>query len=195
VKNDTTWRNFIYDEGAKNVKSTAIPPEFWLMSPNCALQTRYSPTHTVKTQIYGKTKYFLFPPDEIKNFYLYPSIHVSEKQSQANLYTELKIAVNGEESDFPNIQSIKSGIEVVLSPGESLYIPPYWMVMTENGPQLGVGIDVHSPSKEQLILLEAYSMVLPFANITQASPAQKILSSQVCQICSRHVFCHTMIFL
>jgi hypothetical protein len=52
-------------------------------------------------------------------------------------------------------------LTVKLAAGEVLYIPPYWLVHAE-APVLSLSLDVLSVSKEQLILMPAFHMGLPF---------------------------------
>ena len=69
-------------------------------------------------------------------------------------------------------------MSVSLSPGEVLYIPPYWLVHTQ-APQLSLSIDVLSASQEQRLLLPAFHMALPFDNAAVQTPEQRIVSAQV----------------
>ena len=68
--------------------------------------------------------------------------------------------------------------EVTLNPGEVLYVPPYWLVHTE-ARTLSLSLDVLSVSKEQLLLLPADHMGLPFRGEEVASKEQRIVSAQV----------------
>ncbi len=68
--------------------------------------------------------------------------------------------------------------KVVLAPGEVLYIPPYWFVHSE-ALTLSVSLDVLSVSQEQLLLLPAEHMGLPFKEADVATKEQRIVSAQV----------------
>lgn len=67
---------------------------------------------------------------------------------------------------------------VVLNPGEVLYVPPYWVVHSE-ALTLSLSLDVLSVSKEQLLLMPADHMGLPFAGEQVATKEQRIVSAQV----------------
>jgi hypothetical protein len=85
LENDTNWNDLIITETIlkeSKLKITQPAPQIWMLYPGTALQTRYSEYHTIRIQIHGKTRYSLFSPDQIKNLYLYPSIHISSSQSQ-----------------------------------------------------------------------------------------------------------------
>lgn len=68
--------------------------------------------------------------------------------------------------------------KVVLNPGEVLYVPPYWLVHTEAA-TLSLSVDVLSVSKEQLLLMPADHMGLPFKEEQVATKEQRIVSAQV----------------
>lgn len=58
-----------------------------------------------------------------------------------------------------------------------LYIPPYWMARTET--DVGaMGLDVLSPSQEQLILLEASVQMVPLQQYSETKE-ERIISAQV----------------
>lgn len=67
---------------------------------------------------------------------------------------------------------------ILLHPGEVLYIPPYWIIHSE-AITLSVIIDVLSLSKEQDLLMPAYHMSLPFHLINIETKEARIVSAQV----------------
>ena len=143
-----------------------------MLYPHSALQYRYSEYHTFRIQLNGYAEYTIIPPEFMQHLHLFPSIHVAAYQSQINF-------------KFPKIKSINSstaddirGQHVSLCPGEVLYIPPFHSVRVDTDDVLAVGIDVLSPSLEQLILLEGYSMPVPFKNVVE-SMEERVIAAQV----------------
>lgn len=67
---------------------------------------------------------------------------------------------------------------ILLHPGEVLYIPPYWIIHSE-AITLSFIIDVLSLSKEQDLLMPAYHMSLPFHFINIETKEARIVSAQV----------------
>jgi hypothetical protein len=64
-----------------------------------------------------------------------------------------------------------------------LYIPPYWMVRTET--DVGaMGVDILSPSQEQLLLLEASVQLVPLHRYEE-SRESRIIAAQVSSILFR----------
>lgn len=70
-----------------------------------------------------------------------------------------------------------------LTSGESLYIPPYWLVRVENI-ELSLYLDVKSLSKEQVLLSEAQSLGVVLGNVT--TPDERIIAAQVEIVISFH---------
>lgn len=81
-------------------------------------------TRNFLCQIKGQKKIYLFPPNQSK--YLYPSKKYENGAvcSQVNFW-------NIESQKFP-LFSQSQYIEIILSPGQILYIPPYWWHCVEN---------------------------------------------------------------
>ena len=88
-------------------------------------------TRNFLCQLRGQKKVYLFPPNQSK--YLYPSSKFDSgaKCSQVNFWD-----VNTEK--FPLFNQSKY-IEIILSPGQILYIPPYWWHCMEN---IGTNISI-----------------------------------------------------
>src|SRR3546814_12949240 len=129
-----------------NITVNKTAPTVWLSHPGVVLQARYSEYHTFKVQVQGTTRFVLFPPENAKHLYLYPSIHLRNRQSQVNFEApDLDM--------FPSFQQAK-GYEITLSAGESLYIPPFWMYRTE-ALTTSFLLNIQSPSQEQMALMEA----------------------------------------
>ena len=64
-----------------------------------------------------------------------------------------------------------------MSLSQVLYIPPFWMVRAET--DVGaMGVDVLSPSQEQLIALEASLQLVPLHQYAE-SKEQRIIAAQV----------------
>lgn len=169
------WKDFRIIERIaveRNISNTTISPQLSMLYPGCALQARYSESHSFKVQVQGKGRYLVYPLQHIKDMYLYPSIHVSAFQSQVS-FADLD-----EQKDiFPRFRHAKYA-EVALNPGEVLYVPPFHMVRSE-ARTLSVTLDVLSPSQEQILLTEAFLSPLPFDNTTSSSQEARVVSSQV----------------
>jgi hypothetical protein len=67
-------------------------------------------------------------------------------------------------------------IVVDLSPGEVLYIPPYWLVRIEHT-ELSMSLDVKSLSREQVLLSEANALGVVLGNVS--TDEEKLIAAQV----------------
>jgi hypothetical protein len=93
-------------------------PTIWFSHPGVVSQTHYDTQHNFFTQILGVKRFTLFPP-ATHQYYVYPNIHRSFRQSQVVLEDDTKY------KSFPDIQN-STAYQVDLKPGQTLYIPPYW---------------------------------------------------------------------
>ena len=66
----------------------------------------------------GYKRFLLFAPDQFPCMYPYPTYHPCDRQSQVDLE-------NPNYELFPKFKEV-SGYEIVVGPGDVLYIPMYW---------------------------------------------------------------------
>eukprot|EP01039_Chlorochromonas_danica_P004927 gene4927-5409_t len=163
------WRRYLISDGKLDITySNSTSPLINLLYPGCTLQGRYSPYHTMRVQVKGKARYYLFSPDQvITSLHIFPSLHSSAYQSQVDFYSAWK---NDKEDDDGD-DSIKrlSKVDAMVSDVESgqvLYIPPGWMVLSEAQETLSITLDILSVSKVQMYQLEALALPLPFSTTT-----------------------------
>jgi hypothetical protein len=91
------------------------------------------------------------------------------------------------ESTFKAFSSKPMNVtKVTLTPGQVLYIPPYHLshVETSNNTfsdgedAIVMGLDILSPSLQQLILLEAFAVQIPFKSLVD-SFEERVIGAQV----------------
>jgi hypothetical protein len=128
-------------------------PMVWFSHPGVVAQTHFDPQHNFLSQLQGKKRVILFPPSE-QSMYLYPHIHRSYRQSQLHLEKGAQDA-----SRFPSLPT--SGMEVILKPGDSLYIPPYWHHRVESL-TMAMSISVTSPAHLEAAFSEISWQTVPF---------------------------------
>lgn len=91
----------------------------WLSGPDIGPWWHYDQDHNFYVQVAGTKRFVLIPPWETPNMHPYPQIHPRNHKAQ----------VNFDKPDFtktPNYKNIQDAFVAELSPGEVLYIPPYW---------------------------------------------------------------------
>lgn len=116
----------------------------WLGSPGVVAHTHHDEDPNWAAQIYGHKRWILSPPSEAWKLYPYPHMHSFRSQSQVDFKTRESIdgraRASGSLPDlddnknlFPDFANI-TAFEALLSPGEIMYIPPFWFhrVVTED---------------------------------------------------------------
>lgn len=189
LSQDTNWKEFRIFENFEEISQRLNlslsdevlrqpSPTLSLAHPGVTLQSRYQEQHTVKIQLIGQARYILFPPAKQSSFILFPATHACHQQSQIILEKEESIDPN--EISLENELSMRFNqiphVVVELSPGEVLYIPPFWLMRTETI-NLSLSIDVKSLSREQVLLSEAQALGVVLGNVT--SSEEKIIAAQV----------------
>jgi hypothetical protein len=117
-------------------------------------------------------------PWAIPGHSLLPSLLASEddqivlEEEYANLSDPQTVEADEQLSKFLRVPHLA----VELAPGESLYIPPYWLVRVESI-QLSMFLDVRSLSKEQVLLSEAQSLGVLLGKVSTSE--EKIVAAQV----------------
>jgi hypothetical protein len=161
------WRDFrIRDEGIKisdeQGEDDLWRPMLWLSHPGVVAQTHYDTQHNMFIQVQGSKRFLLFPP--ATNLYSYPHIHRSYRQSQVHLEMDRATTANAtsKHTTFPLVHpSNVSAYEVVLAPGDVLYIPPYWQHRVESL-TLSLSLSILSPARLAAALAEVYWENVPF---------------------------------
>ena len=124
---------------------------FWFGMENVTAYTHYDTSYNLHSLSYGRKKFVLFPPEAYSQLKLYPCLHQFYRQT----HTSVQDVLNAE-----TIRKLK-GVEIVLRPGEVLYVPPYWFhcVVTM---ETTLSVNVWSQSEVFLTMEEVYSAPLPF---------------------------------
>uniref|UniRef100_A0A6B2LAI5 JmjC domain-containing protein n=1 Tax=Arcella intermedia TaxID=1963864 RepID=A0A6B2LAI5_9EUKA len=114
----------------------------WMGVPPIRTPIHYDLLHNFYVQLHGNKRFILFPPTDYKYLYLYPRLHPSTRMSQVNLRNL---------QNYPDFYK-SHPIEVVLSPGDVLYIPPYWFHdVTAVGVNVSMSVSIHTESDQSHI--------------------------------------------
>lgn len=125
----------------------------WLGSKGVIANTHYDRSENFNIQLVGAKRWWIFPPSAWQQLYHYPSIHPSYHQSQVDFDSP------SSRRDFPLFPSIK-GYQVVVHPGDMLYVPPYWFHRVEALDE-AVSLSVVSPSEEDIVWAMLHHLSLP----------------------------------
>ena len=125
----------------------------WMGQPHVIAHCHYDGYHNFFAQLYGSKKFTLFQPDNWPGLYPYPFLHPSHAQTQVNLSNTLDI------DSFPLAESVRA-LEVVLQPGDLLYMPPLWFHLVESM-DVSISVNVWTDSHQTAVMEEVFSLPLP----------------------------------
>jgi len=90
----------------------------WAAPAGTTTPLHYDIQYNFFTQIYGRKRFILMPPEAWERVYLYPYLHPGSQQAQIDLNRP-------DSTRFPDYQDIHA-FEAVLEPGDVLFVPPLW---------------------------------------------------------------------
>eukprot|EP00941_MAST-03F_sp_MAST-3F-sp1_P001168 g1168.t1 len=129
----------------------------WAGTPGVTTPAHYDVTNNFYVQVSGRKRFVLFPPADSNVLYLHPRIHPAGRQSQVDIDKWMNIEMNMDDNEerifFPKFEN-SHPVEVVLSKGDILYIPPYWFhhvtalppIDYENKDDVSISVSVCSDS-------------------------------------------------
>lgn len=138
-----------------NAKRSSI--NVWMGQPHVIAHCHYDGYHNFYAQLYGTKKFTLFRPTNWPGLYPYPFLHPSHAQAQVNLSRR-----SDSERDFPLVNKVEA-VEVVLEPGDLLYMPPLWFHEVESL-NVSISVNVWTDSKQTELVEKIFSIPLPLSD-------------------------------
>ena len=124
---------------AKTDQSNAPPPPFsertssvWVSSPGCVTPLHFDLCHGLLTQLSGTKRVLLVAPEHSRSLHRNPPSHANPNSSPVDLPLWLGDASRDEDvveerRRHPRVANVVGEVyECVLTPGDTLYIPPFW---------------------------------------------------------------------
>ena len=130
----------------------------WIGQPHVIAHCHYDGYHNFYAQLYGRKKFTLFRPTNWPGLYPYPFLHPSHAQAQVNISERL------DTTRFPLVGSVEA-IEVVLEPGDLLYMPPLWFHHVESM-SVSISVNVWTDSKQTELVEKIFSVPPPLVDGT-----------------------------
>jgi hypoxia-inducible factor 1-alpha inhibitor (HIF hydroxylase) len=137
IRDITPFHHFSVEKGEHDMN-------LWLGSPGVVAHTHHDEVPNWAAQVYGHKRWILSPPSEAWKIYPYPYLHSFRSQSQIDFKTRESIdgraratgklpELDDNDHLFPDFVNV-TAYEALLSPGEIMYIPPFWFhrVVTED---------------------------------------------------------------
>ena len=98
----------------------------WISSPGCVTPLHFDMCHGLLCQVRGEKRVLLADPLATRSLYLNDPGHPNPQSSRVDLLAWLEGESHGQERKrYPRVGSV-DWFEVVLRPGQALYIPPLW---------------------------------------------------------------------
>ncbi|EDQ87336.1 uncharacterized protein MONBRDRAFT_33410 [Monosiga brevicollis MX1] len=95
----------------------------WFSGARTTTPAHFDLFHNFFIQVHGHKRFLLYPPARWQQLYMWPILHPAGRSMQVDL--------NGDYEDqqrrFPNFRRRAEALEVVVGPGDVLYIPPLWI--------------------------------------------------------------------
>ena len=144
---------------------------YWLGKENVTAYTHYDTSYNLHAVMYGQKKFIIFPPEAYRELGLYPCLHQLYRQVQTDIF---------DPAMHTTIDKL-SGVEVIVNPGEVLYIPPYWFhsVVTM---KTTISFNVWSQSVAFTAMEEVYAASIPFEEEWGMEKLMKALNYYVKQL-------------
>ena len=134
-----------------NPKRSSI--NVWIGQPHVIAHCHYDGYHNFYAQLYGIKKFTLFRPTNWPGLYPYPFLHPSHAQAQINASSEEEV------ERFALVRKVEA-VEVVLGPGDLLYIPPLWFHEVESL-SVSISVNVWTDSQQTELVERIFSLPLP----------------------------------
>lgn len=97
----------------------------WIGGKDVEAGTHYDAQHNFFFQSFGEKRFLLSSPSSLYEQYLFPRLHPSDRQSRVDWESFIGKPVSLLDKEFPRHRDIPL-ISATLSPGDILYIPPFW---------------------------------------------------------------------
>jgi len=126
----------------------------WMAHSGTKSTAHYDTAHNMNLQVVGRKVFYFDPAEKFEELQLYPSFHISRRQSQISNPDRLSKAI-------------------ILEAGELLYIPPYYFHATATK-EFGINVNCFVPSTlrdlEKEIMKNSHPVILD--EILEKAPSQ-----------------------
>ena len=143
----------------------------WMGQSHVIAHCHYDGYHNFYAQLHGTKKFTLFSPENWPGLYPFPFLHPSHAQAQVNLSDIRDI------DSFPLAGEAK-GIEVVLEPGDLLYMPPLWFHLVESM-DVSISVNVWTDSEQTLVVENMFATALPTEAVQWSTSHRKAIATSI----------------
>ena len=121
---------------------------------NVTKQSHFDQSHNIYTVLHGMKRVFISPPTQLRRMHQFPRVHGCKRHSMVS-YDANDTAQGGWTFQFDSglTAGLVGAAFVDLLPGQSLYIPPWWIHRVESYAD-GVAVSVWWPAAEEKALID-----------------------------------------
>ena len=144
----------------------------WIGQPHVIAHCHYDGYHNFYAQLYGRKKFTLFSPTDWPGLYPYPFLHPSHAQCQVNVSNSVEDVFR-----FPALQEV-APLEVILEPGDLLYLPPLWFHHVESM-EVSISVNVWTDTKQTSVVERLFALPLVTSGVRFPSARHKSVATSI----------------
>ena len=169
---DWAWREIQPISELLVLNPTRSSVNAWIGQPHVIAHCHYDGYHNFYAQLYGRKKFTLFSPAQWPGLHPYPFLHPSHAQCQVNLSN----AAN-DIARFPHLKEV-TPMEVILEPGDLLYLPPLWFHHVESM-EVSISVNVWTDTKQTTSVERLFALPLPTTGVLFPSPHHRSVATSI----------------
>jgi hypothetical protein len=145
-----------------------IAPTLW-MGNKAVVAPHYDTSDNVACVIAGKRNFTLFPPEQIKNLYIGPSL-----DAPGGVPISMVDLRNPDFVKYPKFaEAMKSAIQVTLQPGDAIYIPSPWWHAVESLSPINLLVNYWWNDSSNMLLSPNQSMMHSMLSVANLNSKKK----------------------
>lgn len=113
------------NQGSTYGASQDAYPSVWLGGAGSTTQAHYDVANNVLAQLYGRKRFRLWAPEEHFSLHVFPDAHRRARKAQVLIDTAAAKDASRRDG-FPLWDGKAAAMDVVLEPGDSIFIPAFW---------------------------------------------------------------------
>ncbi|MFT7528165.1 MAG: hypothetical protein ACI9LY_003325 [Arenicella sp.] len=156
------------DNNSLPILAPSVAPTLWV--GNAAMVAPHFDVHdNVACVVTGRRKFTLFPPDQIENLYVGPTL-----DAPGGVPISMVNLKNPDFDEYPKFRgALASAQEALLAPGDAIFIPSPWWHAVESLEPVNVLINYWWGGLQQGSLSPNHSLLHSMLTIAKLSPAQR----------------------
>ena len=166
MQKDVHLHELVVDHVSHNMSRGIL----WIGNRGTTAQVHYDRSINMFAQIVGQKRFYLYAPENWRHLYLHPSFSGSRRQcrykfSLSEDYEEYQYSPAATGENVSETCGQKKAISATLSPGELLYVPPFYFHTVVSLSKKTMSYSVLSPSSEEFHYSSALYARVDFQNL------------------------------